>query len=143
MTRINVGIPVKMLCDEHLLAEHREIKRLPNSKLLGKPSKFFVLGKGHVTFFKDKGKFTLKRYISIYNECKLRGFNVTDYRSSWNNYDGNEYMPTPDAINLISNRIIERLSHMKRIHYYGRAIDAPTAIIMINEAINKFNVGDI
>ena len=29
MTRINSGIPVKSLTDEHLLAEHREIKRLP------------------------------------------------------------------------------------------------------------------
>ncbi len=30
MTRINVSINVKALTDEHLLAEHREIKRLPN-----------------------------------------------------------------------------------------------------------------
>ena len=29
MTRINSAIPVKCLTDEHLLAEHREIKRLP------------------------------------------------------------------------------------------------------------------
>ena len=28
MTRINVSINVKALTDEHLLAEHREIKRL-------------------------------------------------------------------------------------------------------------------
>ena len=30
MTRINVDIPVKNLTDEHLLAEHREIKRVGN-----------------------------------------------------------------------------------------------------------------
>ena len=29
MTRINSVIPVRNLTDEHLLAEHREIKRLP------------------------------------------------------------------------------------------------------------------
>lgn len=29
MTRINSAINVKNLTDEHLLAEHREIKRLP------------------------------------------------------------------------------------------------------------------
>ena len=29
MTRINSAIHVKCLTDEHLLAEHREIKRLP------------------------------------------------------------------------------------------------------------------
>jgi hypothetical protein len=30
MTRINTGIPPKELTDKHLLAEHREIKRIPN-----------------------------------------------------------------------------------------------------------------
>ena len=34
MTRINVSINVKALTDEHLLAEHREIKRLPNIKFM-------------------------------------------------------------------------------------------------------------
>lgn len=29
MTRINSAINVKYLTDEHLLAEHREIKRMP------------------------------------------------------------------------------------------------------------------
>lgn len=28
MTRINVGIPPRALSDKHLLAEHREIKRI-------------------------------------------------------------------------------------------------------------------
>ena len=30
MTRINAGIPPKKLTNRHLLAEHREIKRIPN-----------------------------------------------------------------------------------------------------------------
>ena len=36
MTRINAGIPVEKLSDQHLLAEHREIKRIPNTKFTGK-----------------------------------------------------------------------------------------------------------
>ena len=32
MTRINCGIPPEELSDKHLLAEHREIKRIPNCK---------------------------------------------------------------------------------------------------------------
>ena len=61
MTRINSHINPKNLSDEHLLAEHREIKRVP--KMLYKsikkgsvpkiPNKF-CLGTGHVTFFYDK-----------------------------------------------------------------------------------------
>ena len=38
MTRINVNIRVKELCREHLLAEHREIKRTPNKVGNGKYS---------------------------------------------------------------------------------------------------------
>ena len=30
MTRINANIPVRNLTDQHLLAEHREIKRVCN-----------------------------------------------------------------------------------------------------------------
>ena len=30
MTRINVGIPPAELTGKHLIAEHREIKRIPN-----------------------------------------------------------------------------------------------------------------
>ena len=34
MTRINVGIPPTELTDRHLLAEHREIKRIQNSSII-------------------------------------------------------------------------------------------------------------
>ena len=53
MTRINCGIPVEELTNKHLIAEHREIKRLPNCvvkgryNLKGQP-KLFTLGTGHV-----------------------------------------------------------------------------------------------
>ena len=56
MTRINAGIPPVELTDKHLIAEHREIKRIPNliSKgkynMNGQPSEF-KLGIGHVKFF--------------------------------------------------------------------------------------------
>ena len=56
MTRINVGIPPAELVNQHLLAEHREIKRIPNCVAKGKynmdgmPERF-KLGTGHVKFF--------------------------------------------------------------------------------------------
>lgn len=37
MTRINI-VPVEKLYDQHLLAEHREIKRIPNVIKQGKYS---------------------------------------------------------------------------------------------------------
>lgn len=36
MTRINCGIPPSELTNKHLLAEHREIKRIPNAIAKGK-----------------------------------------------------------------------------------------------------------
>ena len=71
MTRINVGIPPAELVNQHLLAEHREIKRIPNCIAKGKynmediPDKF-KLGKGHVKFFYNKLLHLKKRYMRLY-----------------------------------------------------------------------------
>jgi len=121
MTRINVGIKVSTLTDQHLLAEHREIKRTPyrfsvrlkKKDFSGIPEKF-KLGGGHELFFADKGAYTLKRYREIHEECKRRGFDVTDFSSSWDVYEGhgqyfNDWEPTIHAKKIISERIIERI----------------------------------
>ena len=116
MTRINVGIPVKKLSDKHLLAEHREIKRIPNLVKAGRLSnknqpEEFTLGTGHVKFFYDKLGFLLNRYKEIYEECLRRSFNVQDFSSAWEGIDPclmNDYQPTPKAIKLIEDRILER-----------------------------------
>ena len=76
MTRINCGIKVEELSDKHLLAEHREIKRIPNVIKSGKanlenlPEKF-TLGKGHVRFFYNKIGYLASRYSEIYADCLL------------------------------------------------------------------------
>lgn len=123
MTRINSGIAVETLCDAHLLAEHREIVRTPNLIHKGKYNlanqpKEFTLGKGHVSFFYSRQQYLLDRYKELYNECKARGFNVTDYSSAWENLPKNlcnNYNPTPQAIALLQQRIQERLKGMKNV----------------------------
>ena len=82
MTRINV-VPVEELCDQHLLAEHRELTRIPNGILSGKlktyypdQPKEYTLGPGHVKFFVNKLDWLLVRYIRLDQECKIRGFKV-------------------------------------------------------------------
>jgi hypothetical protein len=88
MTRINAGILPEELPSKLLLAEHREIKRIPNMITLGKakvtniPDKF-TLGTGHVKFFYDKQSYLQLRYIDLYLECVKRGFQVQDYSSAW------------------------------------------------------------
>ena len=117
MTRINAGFPPKKLNDKMLIAEHREIKRIPNAiksgryNLDGIPDQF-TLGKGHVKFFYNKLEYLHRRYEKIYDECKRRGFNVTYFgeafrnlpKELWNNW----YPQTRDA-KLIEARIELRL----------------------------------
>lgn len=122
MTRINAGISVQELHDKHLLAEHREIKRIPNCIRKGRFSmkdqpKEFTLGEGHVKFFYDKMLYLHGRYIELYNECHKRGFKVTSFHESF--YDlplkyYKDYEPTEQAIALVRERINERLIEMNK-----------------------------
>jgi hypothetical protein len=121
MTRINVGIDPKTLNRQMLIAEHREIKRIPNVIKSGRfsmtkqPSEF-TLGTGHVKFFYDKILFLKNRYESIYNECINRGYNVTYFGSA---FDGiprkymNDYHPSARDKQLLEERIAQRLKPRK------------------------------
>ena len=116
MTRINCGIKPQELSNQHLLAEHREIKRIPNCiskgryNLDGIPDSF-TLGKGHVKFFYNKIQYLHDRYLSIYQECKLRGFNVTLFNDAFNDmpielYNG--YKPTKQDRDILISRLKEK-----------------------------------
>ena len=116
MTRINVGIPPKELSTKHLIAEHREIKRIPNVIAKGKYKMegipvVFTLGTGHVKFFYNKLLYLKNRYEEIYQECLARNFNVTYYGNCWDNVPPelmNDYKPTKNDIKLIKQRILEK-----------------------------------
>ena len=121
MTRINVGIPPAELVNQHLIAEHREIKRIPNCIVKGKYSmegipKRFKLGTGHVKFFYNKLLYLKNRYISLYNECIKRGFNVQNYIGAWDNVPQelmNDYKVKANDCRIIRQRINERLTKTK------------------------------
>ena len=117
MTRINAGIPPSELNDAMLIAEHREIKRIPNLvrkgkfKLEGQP-RAFTLGTGHVKFFYDKLGYLEKRYAEIYAECRRRGFAVSWYGDAWEGLEARyrgAYEPTPEATALVRARIAQKL----------------------------------
>lgn len=99
-----------------LLAEAREIKRIPNQVKSGrvkvKHVPQFKLGTGHVHFFTDRLGYLLKRYQEVYQECLRRGFKVQDYSSAWDGVPTelmNDYEPTVRDLQIVKNRIIERL----------------------------------
>jgi deoxyribonuclease (pyrimidine dimer) len=146
MTRINSAIPVRCLTDEHLLAEHREIKRLPyclrkslesSNSLVSRIPKEFVLGRGHVMFFLDKMQFTLKRYQQLHAECLRRNFKVTDYSDNWHDIEPkymNDYTSTSAERSLLVERITQRLSESPKScwHFAGRPITTEDAIDMLS-----------
>lgn len=124
MTRINC-IPVTELCDQHLLAEHRELTRIPNAIASGRAKidlakipKRYTMGKGHVTFFYDKLGWLSGRYISLCLECRARGFNV---QTLWTHelHSGipgrlcGTWEPDEEDMRINRERIAERLEAMK------------------------------
>lgn len=124
MTRINV-VPVEELSRQHLIAEYREITRLPGNLLDSlnrktKPFNFseippeYILGKGHVKFFYDKMFFLEKRFDALVQEMINRGYSP-NYKDSSIFRVGdrfyNDYTPTDNALFLNRQRIKERTKH--------------------------------
>lgn len=121
MTRINVGVDPSELTGQMLIAEHREIKRIPNViksgrySLTGQPDQF-KLGTGHVKFFYDKLEFLRKRYESIYAECLSRQYNVTYFGDCFKGLPQKlmgDYTPTKRDRQIILDRINERLQEIQ------------------------------
>ncbi|MDR5616196.1 pyrimidine dimer DNA glycosylase/endonuclease V [Arsenophonus sp.] len=128
MTRINV-IPPSELCDQHLLAEHRELTRIPNyivkkeGNVTLSTLTSYTLGKGHVIFFRDKLLFLHLRYTSLHQECLKRGFSVINkwpeevrnYSHLWKNYQITEL-----DIMINKARIDERMPLKPRFTPYKK-----------------------
>ena len=127
MTRINANINPVHLIDQHLIAEYREIIRIPN--ILNKKGyndkrlypNLFTLNTGHVLFFYPKIKFLHERFHKLKLEMNRRKIinNITDEpfiplvnSICYNNITSNELI---DGNQLIVNRILERINTMKRI----------------------------
>jgi deoxyribonuclease (pyrimidine dimer) len=116
MTRVNVGVRPSELSRQHLLAEAREIKRVPNIVKSGRYSmagqpKEFTLGTGHVKFFYDKLLYLKKRYVALYNEGRGRGYDMTDFSSAWDGVPSEmlgDYSPTKRDREITLERIKER-----------------------------------
>ena len=116
-------VPPTELTTKHLVAEYREITRLPKNlqKSLSRSNPFsfkeispvYTLGTGHVKFFYDKMYFLQKRFESLVAEMLNRGYNPT-YRDSsiFQSCDAvfyGDYEPTEEALRINRERINERL----------------------------------
>lgn len=150
MARINLVSPEE-LCDQHLLAEYRELPRIVNKLLKAVKAEKklptldgkYRLGRGHVTFFHNKGCWLLQRFKFLVEEMQRRGFEC-NYVGRWkgeilplqnSEYFGGQYSslfykkkrcigpvwnPSKSEIMLSRVRIARRMPKTPR--YYGKEI---------------------
>lgn len=129
MVRINLIEPAE-LSDQHLIAEYNEILMLfghvrKHPKIIN-PPKNYVLGKGHITFFKDKLLYLKKRHIRLAKEMVRRGFSprVSIDLEEFPKEVCNDWKPRSKDIELIKERISSKIE--KKPGYYrkyGKKID--------------------
>ena len=129
--RVNVGISVECLSDEHLRAEEQEIAMLPgfyNKVWKGKTNipPEFTLGRGHISFFMNKKTWSLKRYQLLHQECVKRGFHMEDKSDrwkSWNPIEDVDYVESGNEKRILLERISERvLNSNGTFHYYRERV---------------------
>ena len=135
MTRINSGVKIESLCDAHLFAEYRELKRIPNTITSGKAvvkdiPKTYSLGRGHVKWYYPRLKYLHKRSDALYQELLKRGYDVEDYSSCFNSLPPELYNDWDDteAKPILVERITERLTEMRNIKYNREPITVEEAI---------------
>lgn len=137
MTRINL-IPPSELMDQHLFAEWREIKMVPQSLkrslvargpegVLNMIPPTFRLNTGHVSFFYDKNVYLMKRWEALTDEIIDRGVHSIDAGARLD-ADGvffgldrrfhKDYEPTESACAIIRERIALRIAQRPNWYRY-------------------------
>ena len=123
MVRVNLIHP-KKLADQHLIAEYNEIlmllgyvKQYPKEENLPEN---YVLGKGHIKFFKNKLLYLKERHEKLKNEMRERGFkanktiNLNEFPlnliNSWKSSKKDEI--------IIVSRIIEKINKKPKYYRY-------------------------
>jgi len=134
MTRINT-IDVKILADQHLMAEYRELpmvhgslKKTLRSKsgfVLDKVSKKYTLNTGHVYFFFNKKKFLSERFNQLVEELRFRGYDVKPENRviDWSVFDTVpqvEWQPDSEARRVNWERVAFRLAEKPHLYRWTK-----------------------
>ena len=117
MTRVNVGIPPAELCDQHLLAEYRELPRVFAVDPKGAPA-LPCLGKGHVKWCATKPRSMALRFDAIVTEMLHRGYKPQHHHAP-PHLDTETWTVLENGALLhfylsMQDRIVDRLRTMKR-----------------------------
>lgn len=150
MTRINLIQP-QYLCDQHLIAEIKEINQLAGSFRKSRQSKKglvkseipskFTLNSGHVKFFYDKGAYLKSRFELLKNEALSRGFNINaEFNDEWSGMSEDfrtTWMPDDKDKQIVLERILLRISQKEKFYRMNRdIIDTSNYIEMMKKEFN-------
>lgn len=134
MTRINVIDP-KLLTDQHLMAEYRELPMVMgslrrtvasrNGWQLSKVPREYKLDSGHVYFFTNKGKWLERRYNALISELTSRGYNldpnrVADFSVFHANGLYHDWTVDAKAVDINRQRIKERILDKPNWYLYRK-----------------------
>lgn len=134
MTRINL-IKAKMLMDQHLIAEIKEINQLAGSFRVSLKSKNgidvtklpknFKLNTGHVKFFYNKGKYLENRFNDLVAEAKERKYIINaKFNNEWFKNSRldlyQDWEPNENDISIVTERINFRISQKPTFYTYYR-----------------------
>ena len=120
MTRVNIGILPRELCDQHLITEYRELPRVFNCKYRSKPPDQFKLGKGHMVWCAYRLGHMYDKYLSIVEEMRYRGITVNYPEPPHRQLESwcDRPVTSEDILigrELLIERINERLDEMVRV----------------------------
>ena len=116
--RCNVGVNPKILTDQWLVAEYRELPmvvgslRINNWQIKSVLIDKFNLGKGYLNFFKNRLAYLKRRHEEVKKEMARRNFKcdkadiVLDDNTQifWN-----DWIPSKEDSNILRQRLIQKL----------------------------------
>ena len=142
MVRVNIINP-KNLTDQHLIAEYKEILMLVgyikkhSETSLDKIPPYYLLGSGHILFFKNKLGYLKKRFEKIKKEMKKRGFeankeiNINQFSEKLKK----DWHASEEDKKIIKKRLVKKIK-LKPLwyRYYGKKKPLKFYVEMIKNA---------
>ncbi len=144
MTRINVGVPVEQLCDQHLVAEYRELPRMVGFACRSTIvlDMDFRLNAGHMKSCVRYGAYLAERHEKLVEEMRHRGFKPKlppvkqdQFPSYCQRYPSVPWLASAEV--LVRVRITNRLMTMKRQPTWSKQERPPWSRLQVDSDKNN------
>ena len=130
MARVNIGVDPIYLTDQWLVAESVEITmitgglRKHNYTIKSAVPAKFVMGPGHINFFKPKLKYLQSRLNAVNDEMRARGFSPgtnLDDLTEFPEHFHQTWVPTQADSNLLRERLVWKINRKPDLWRWRRS----------------------